>query len=181
MDFENQGLEDAIHTERELLRPVRAVADYIIDTSQTPVAKLKTRMMEAFQESCAPGMLVHCLSFGFKNGLPPEADLVFDVRCLPNPFYLPELKEYTGLDTQVRRYVLDSPDTQGLLEHLNGLLDYLVPRYIQEGKSQLVVAVGCTGGKHRSVAVAEELGTHLRTTGIRVSVSHRDMDKPNSQ
>ncbi|MEG1687756.1 MAG: RNase adapter RapZ, partial [Angelakisella sp.] len=136
-------------------------------------------IMEVFNQNGEQAMLVHCLSFGYKNGLPPEADLVFDVRCLPNPFYLPALREQTGLTQQVRDYVMDSPDTQGLLERLCELLDFLVPLYIQEGKSQLVVAVGCTGGKHRSVAVAEELAQHLRRQGRRISVSHRDMDKPN--
>ncbi|MEG1875767.1 MAG: RNase adapter RapZ, partial [Angelakisella sp.] len=176
---QNQSLEQAIATERQLLQPIRETADYIIDTSMTPAAKLKGRIMEVFNQNGEQAMLVHCLSFGYKNGLPPEADLVFDVRCLPNPFYLPALREQTGLTQQVRDYVMDSPDTQGLLERLCELLDFLVPLYIQEGKSQLVVAVGCTGGKHRSVAVAEELAQHLRRQGRRISVSHRDMDKPN--
>lgn len=180
MDENNQSLEGAIAKERSMMQPVKDAADYIIDTSMTPTAKLKNRIMEAFQNaSGGQSMLVHCMSFGFKNGLPPEADLVFDVRCLPNPFYVPELKEHTGLDSAVRDYVINSSETQGLIPRLTDLLDYLVPLYIQEGKSQLVVAVGCTGGKHRSVAMAELLGQHLISGGIKTSVSHRDMDKQN--
>lgn len=179
LDSTIQSLEDAIRTERKLLAPVRELADYVIDTSQTPTTKLKTRIMEAFQGSSTQTMLVHCMSFGYKNGLPPEADLVFDVRCLPNPFYLLELKELTGKDPAVRDFVMDNPETTGLLPKLTGLLDYLIPLYLQEGKSQLVVAVGCTGGKHRSVVVAEYLGEHIRGLDYRVSVSNRDMEKPN--
>lgn len=180
VDENNQGLEAAIAKERLLMQPVKDAADYIIDTSMTPTTKLKNRIMEAFQgASGGQSMLVHCMSFGFKNGLPPEADLVFDVRCLPNPFYVQELKEHTGLEGPVRDYVVNTPETQGLLPRLTGLLDYLVPLYIQEGKSQLVVAVGCTGGKHRSVAVAQLLGQHLIDSGVKTSISHRDMDKPN--
>ena len=177
---ESQSLEEAIARERELLAPIKAIADYTIDTSETPAAKLKGRISEAFHQESRPGLLVHCLSFGFKNGLPPEADLVFDVRCLPNPFYVPELKSLTGLTDSVRDYVMDAPETQGLMERLTGLLDYTLPLYTQEGKSQLVVAVGCTGGKHRSVAVAEYLCAHLRRSGARVTICHRDMDKPNN-
>lgn len=180
MDENNQSLEGAIAKERQMMQPVKDAADYIIDTSMTPTTKLKNRIMEVFQGAAGQqSMLVHCMSFGFKNGLPPEADLVFDVRCLPNPFYAPELKEHTGLEPAVRDYVINTPETQGLIPKLTGLLDYLVPLYIQEGKSQLVVAVGCTGGKHRSVAMAELLGNHLIASGIKSSISHRDIDKPN--
>ena len=123
-------------------------------------------------------MLISCMSFGFRNGLPPEADLVFDVRCLPNPFYIPELREHTGQEDCVRDYVMKWPQTQELLSKLEDLLKFLTPMYVAEGKSQLVIAVGCTGGGHRSVAVAEHLGKYLRQVSYQVSISHRDKDKP---
>lgn len=181
LDQSNQSIEEAIAKERELLSPVKEAADYVIDTSMTQPRNLKGRIVEAFQDvnGSQQSMLVHCISFGFKNGLPPEADLVFDVRCLPNPFYLPELKEHSGLEEDVRNYVLNSPETQGLIPKVTDLLDYLIPLYIKEGKSQLVVAVGCTGGKHRSVVMAELLCSHLTEKGIHNSISHRDMEKPN--
>ena len=165
----SQSLERAIAEERQMLTKVKEIADYIIDTSNTAPAKLKARLVEALQnvDSCQP-MLVHCISFGFKNGLPPEADLVFDVRCLPNPFYCAQLKEKTGLDPDVRSFVLDSQETQDLIPKLTDLLDYLLPLYVQEGKSQLVVAMGCTGGRHRSVVIAEVIGQHFRA----VSYTH---------
>ncbi|MEG1778368.1 MAG: RNase adapter RapZ [Angelakisella sp.] len=180
MNENNQSLEAAIAKERHLMQPVKDAADYVIDTSNTIPTKLKNRIMEVFSgETGEQSMLVHCMSFGFKNGLPPEADLVFDVRCLPNPFYVAELKEHTGLEAPVRDYIINTPETQGLIPKLTDLLDYLVPLYIKEGKSQLVVAVGCTGGKHRSVAMAELLGHYLIEHGIKTTISHRDKDKPN--
>lgn len=123
------------------------------------------------------GMQVQCMSFGFKYGYPAEADLVLDVRCLPNPFYVDELKHKTGLDQEVREYVLDKDVTKGFQTRLYSLIDYLLPLYSEEGKSQLVVAIGCTGGKHRSVALAEELAKHVADQGIKVAVNHRDIEK----
>ena len=123
-------------------------------------------------------LVITCMSFGFKYGIVTDADLVFDVRCFPNPFYVKELKEKTGLDPLVKEYVFEGGDTKGFLDKLYGMLDYLIPLYIKEGKTQLTVAVGCTGGKHRSVAIAEELGNYLKGTMHKTVVVHRDIDKP---
>lgn len=173
-------LEDAIHYERRLLRSARERADYIIDTSQMTIAQLKECIVKTFMEDENEAMLVHCMSFGFKNGLPGEADLVFDVRCLPNPYYLPELKNLSGLDEPVRDYVMQFPQSRELLEKLWELIDFLLPLYIQEGKSRLVIAFGCTGGKHRSVAFAQDIASRLTKKGVRVVVNHRDKDKTNA-
>ena len=122
-------------------------------------------------------MQVQCMSFGFKYGYPAEADLVLDVRCLPNPFYVDELKHKTGLDQEVREYVLDKDVTKGFQTRLYSLIDYLLPLYSEEGKSQLVVAIGCTGGHHRSVAVTRALVDHIRSLGCQVTENHRDMTR----
>lgn len=172
-------IEDAIRQERELLAEARRQADFVIDTTFLSPAQLKERVAQTFLTAPAQGMMTQCISFGFKNGLPKEADLVFDVRCLPNPFYIPELREHTGLEAPVRDYVMKWPQSQELLRRLCGLLDFLMPLYIREGKSQLAIAVGCTGGRHRSVAFAQALGEHLSAQGLPVVVTHRDKDKPN--
>ena len=122
-------------------------------------------------------MGVHCISFGFKHGIPLEADLVFDVRCLPNPFYVEELRPKTGLDQEVRDYVFEKEETQGFITRWMDMIDYLLPLYGKEGKSQLVIAVGCTGGHHRSVALAQYLCDTLAARGVRTSVTHRDIQK----
>lgn len=172
------GLREAIETERRLMQPLRELADVIIDTSQTLTSQLRERVLAAVTEQQAgQTMAIACMSFGYRNGLPPEADLVFDVRCLPNPFYVPELRDHTGDEPCVRDYVMQFPQTQELLARLEDLLAFSVPLYVQEGKSQLVIAVGCTGGRHRSVATAERLCKFLGEKGYRVSVSHRDKDK----
>ena len=171
-------LDQALAAERQLLRPLRSRADYLIDTSQLSPAQLRERVVALFGESEHSGLVVHCSSFGFKYGLPSEADLVFDVRCLPNPFYVDALRHKTGLDADVRAYVLESDRSQGFLQRLYALLDYMLPLYQQEGKSQLVIAVGCTGGKHRSVTMAEMVSRHLSSAGYRVTVNHRDIVKP---
>ena len=121
--------------------------------------------------------MVHCVYFGFKYGIPTEADLVFDVRCLPNPFYIEELKHLTGLDEPVYSYVMKWEQTKGVVQRLISLIDYMLPLYCDEGKSQLVIAIGCTGGKHRSVALAQLLYDHLLENGHRTSVNHRDIQK----
>ena len=169
--------EDAIRQERELLADARRQADFVIDTSLLSPAQLKERVAQTFLSAPGQGMVVQCISFGFKNGLPQEADLVFDVRCLPNPFYLPELRDLTGLEAPVRDYVMKWPQSQELLQRLYSLLDFLLPLYVREGKSQLVIAVGCTGGRHRSVAFAQALGEHLSALSLPVVVTHRDKDK----
>ena len=122
-------------------------------------------------------LMIHCVSFGFKYGIPTEADLVFDVRCLPNPFYIEELKPLTGLDEPVYSYVMKWEQTKGFVQRLISLIDYMIPLYCDEGKSQLVIAIGCTGGKHRSVALAQLLYDHLLEKGHRTSVNHRDIRK----
>ena len=172
-------LQEAIAAERELLHEARQRADYVVDTSLMAPSQLREYLIGTFLQSTHQAMLVRCMSFGFKNGLPAEADLVFDVRCLPNPFYVPELKAHTGLAAPVRDYVFQWPQSHQLAQRLCDLLDFLIPLYLKEGKSQLVVAIGCTGGRHRSVAFAERLSGHLQKKGLRVVTSHRDKDKPN--
>ena len=171
------SLEQAVKLEREILRPVREKADYIIDTSFLSPAQLKERISNLFLGDSSQAFMVHCVSFGFKYGIPTEADLVFDVRCLPNPFYIEELKHLTGLDEPVYSYVMKWEQTKGVVQRLISLIDYMLPLYCDEGKSQLVIAIGCTGGKHRSVALAQLLYDHLLENGHRTSVNHRDIQK----
>ena len=171
------SLEQAVKLEREILRPVREKADYIIDTSFLSPAQLKERISNLFLGDSSQALMVHCVSFGFKYGIPTEADLVFDVRCLPNPFYIEELKHLTGLDEPVYSYVMKWEQTKGVVQRLISLIDYMLPLYCDEGKSQLVIATGCTGGKHRSVALAQLLYDHLLENGHRTSVNHRDIQK----
>lgn len=172
-------IEDAIRKERELLWQARQQADLVFDTSLTTPAQLRERVAQTFLSDPAQGMVTQCISFGFKNGLPKEADLVFDVRCLPNPFYVPELREHTGLEAPVRDYMMAAPESQELLRRLLELVDFLLPLYQEEGKSQLTIAVGCTGGRHRSVAFAQAIGEHLRAQGSLVAIIHRDKDRTN--
>ncbi|MGN1456789.1 MAG: RNase adapter RapZ [Acutalibacteraceae bacterium] len=169
--------EEAVHLEREILMPVKARADYVIDTSLLSPTQLKERITSLFLGNASMGMTVTCMSFGFKYGLPSEADLVFDVRCLPNPFYIPELKHHTGLDSCVYDYVMKFDQSKGYAERMLSLVDYSLPLYLSEGKSQLVIAVGCTGGKHRSVTFTRVLYDHILETGHRVIVHHRDIEK----
>lgn len=171
------SVEQAVATERNMLRPIRDMADYIFDTSLISSAQLKNRITGLFFEETGGSMSIQCISFGFKHGLPKEADLVFDVRCLPNPFYVEELRELTGLDKLVFDYVMQAPETKGFVTRLFDLVDYMVPLYVAEGKSQLVIAIGCTGGHHRSVAVAQSLCDHLCETGSRAVANHRDIRK----
>ena len=171
------SLEQAVRLEREMLRPVKEISDYVIDTSNIPVASLKSRISDLFLQNDNEAIAVHCISFGFKHGLPLEADLVFDVRCLPNPFYIDELRDKTGLDAPVRDYVMQCEETEGFKTRFTDMIDYMLPLYVREGKSQLVIAVGCTGGHHRSVALAQYMHDHLAEKGIRVSVTHRDIAK----
>ena len=139
-------LEDAIREERRLLKPIRDAADYIIDTTSLSPSQLRGRIVTIFEGETTP-MLISCQSFGFRNGLPQDADLVFDVRCLPNPYYVPELKEHDGTEGPVRDYVMNAPESHEMLQKLEELLAFSIPLYQREGKSQLVVAVGCTGGQ----------------------------------
>lgn len=170
-------VHDAITAERVMLKSLLDRANYRIDTTHLSTSQLKEQVTDLFLGDTTKAMMVQCLSFGFKYGYPSEADLVFDVRCFPNPFYIPELKQKTGLDKEVRDFVLDNEETQGFIRRLYDLIDYLLPLYRNEGKSQLVVAIGCTGGKHRSVTLAEELAGHIAKDGTKVTVSHRDIGK----
>ena len=171
-------LEEAVSQERTVMAPVRERADFIIDTSRTSTAQLRGELLRLFDKSGDQGgMSVSVTSFGFKYGIPIEADLVFDVRMLPNPFYIDELRHQTGLEEGVRDYVFGFPQTEKLLEHLRELLKFSLPLYAEEGKTGLVIAIGCTGGHHRSVAVAHALTEYIRTLGYRVSENHRDISR----
>lgn len=176
-DSTSVSTEDAVKLERELLKPVKAHADFVIDTSYMAIKQLKERVTTLFAENAGDSLIVTCMSFGFKYGIPLEADLLFDVRCLPNPFYVKELKHLTGLDEAVREYVLKFDETQQYIERLLSLLDYSVPLYRAEGKSELVIAVGCTGGKHRSVTLARLLNSHFIENGQKSTIHHRDIWK----
>lgn len=171
------SVADAVDMEKALLETVKRHADYHIDTTYLSSKELRERVMSLFRVGTTEGLTLTFMSFGFKYGLPLEADMVLDVRCLPNPFYIPELKPLTGNDQAVRDYVLSSPDTQGLLQYALKLLDFTVPLYRKEGKSELVVGIGCTGGKHRSVTIALQFEEHFRKLGYRCAISHRDINK----
>lgn len=171
------SLQRAINTEREVLASVREHADYYIDTSELSMAQLKETVYSLFLDNPNESMVVKVMSFGFKYGVSREADLVFDVRCLPNPFYIPELKQHTGLESCVRDYVLSFEQSQTLVKKLEDMLDFLIPLYIHEGKSQLVIAFGCTGGKHRSVTFAETIYKYLSDKNMKCRICHRDINK----
>jgi RNase adapter protein RapZ len=165
---------DGIARERALLADLRAEADLVLDTSDTNVHQLRDRLIDAFGENADTGMVVNVVSFGFKNATPRDADLVFDVRFLPNPHWVDELRPYTGLDEPVRDYVMGQPDTAEFLDRLTNLLELMVPAFVKDGKRYLTMAVGCTGGKHRSVVLAEEIAERLRELKVSVQVEHRD-------
>ncbi len=170
------NIRKAIETEREVLVPIKAASDYYIDTSNTSTSQFRERMYSIFLEN-NDYMHIDIRSFGFKFGPLAEGDLIFDVRCLPNPFYIPELKEKTGLDSEVSSYVMKFDEAKELCRKLTDLLDFLIPLYEKEGKSQLVVAFGCTGGKHRSVTFAEAIAKHLKEKNYKVRIAHRDIEK----
>ena len=172
------SLEGAARREREMLEPVRARADAIIDTTALSTAKLRGEVLRLCGTGEARGgMAVNVVSFGFKYGLPIEADLVFDVRFLPNPYYVPELRSQTGLDAGVRDYLRQYEDTGTFLNYLRQMIGFLLPNYVEEGKSALVIAIGCTGGQHRSVAITHALAEFIRQEGYQVSETHRDMTR----
>ncbi len=173
-------IPDGIRQERELLSGLREKANHIIDTSMLSTGQLKEMIIAAYGKTQSfAGMMIHLVSFGFKNGIPADADLVFDVRFLPNPFYLAELKEKTGLDRSVRDYVMGFEQSREFLHKLEDLLKYLIPYYQKEGKTQLVIGIGCTGGQHRSVTMVEELIGVLKNTGYNVLLTHRELQKRN--
>lgn len=176
---EGLPIAEAIERERRILKPLQERADYQIDTSLLSTAQHKERICNLFlQGSGAKGaMALTVMSFGFKFGLPKEADIVFDVRCLPNPFYVPELKEKTGLDPEVVDYVMSFADAQQLLSRIEALLECSLPLYVKEGKSALTIAVGCTGGKHRSITFARKIGEYCAGLGYAPSIQHRDAQR----
>lgn len=170
-------IDEAVGIERELFAKLKMSSDYLIDTTFLSSAQLKDRVTTLFIGNEISSLSVTCMSFGFKYGVPTEADLMFDVRCLPNPFYIEELKYQTGLDAPVRDYVMKWPQTVGVRERIFDFVDYTLPLYKGEGKSMLLIAIGCTGGKHRSVALTQALYDHLSENKNKVAVQHRDIDK----
>ena len=171
------SLLDGIREERKLLANLRELADRVIDTSQITVHDLRQRLVELYGEAATPGLSLNLLSFGYKFGVPYEADLVFDCRFLPNPFFVDSLKAQDGRTAAVRQFVTEQPEGRELITRLRDFLGYLLPRYQKEGKAYLTVAIGCTGGRHRSVALVEELQDFVESHGLPVSVTHRDVDR----
>ncbi len=168
-------VKTALKQERRHLSAIRRYADFVIDTSKFNVHELRAHINERFHEQSAEkSILVSSVSFGFRQGVPEDADLVFDVRFLPNPHFVPEFRPLTGRDPKVAKYIRSFPQTREFISRISNLLVYLLPHYIHEGKSYLTIAFGCTGGQHRSVMIAEEVGKHLRRAGYRVKIAHRD-------
>jgi len=173
-----ESLSDAIVLERRTFEPVRAMADVIIDTSDLNVHQLRDKVRDAFMDvDSSHRMRVDVMSFGFKRGTPRVVDLMFDVRFLPNPHWEPELRPLTGLDEEVSEFVFSHEQAGEFLEMTTGMLDFLLPHYEDEGKSYLTISVGCTGGRHRSVAMANAIGKHLRGSGVETTVRHRDVER----
>jgi UPF0042 nucleotide-binding protein len=175
---EGRSLAEAIEHERAILEPVKAEADVVVDTTDLNVHQLRTRVVELFgSDESDSAMQTTVMSFGYKHGLPLDVDIVLDCRFLPNPHWVEELRPQTGLDEPVKRYVLDQPESKEFLKSLEPMLDRLLPAYVKEGKSYLTIAFGCTGGHHRSVAIAEEVAAHLKKRGFAPSVNHRDIER----
>jgi len=171
----DSSVKSALKEERQHLSTIRRLADFVIDTSKFNVHELRATIKERFHEQSAEkSILISCVSFGFRQGVPDDADLVFDVRFLPNPHFVPEFRPLTGRDHRVAKYIRSFPQTREFISRISDLLIYLIPHYIHEGKSYLTIAFGCTGGQHRSVMIAEEVGKRLRQTDYRVKVVHRD-------
>ena len=169
----------SLTAERRHLRPIRAIADLVIDTSKFNVHELQAHLTDRFQKRSGGdrSILVSCVSFGYKHGVPEDADLVFDVRFLPNPHFVPEFRPLTGRHLRVAKYIRSFPQTQEFISRISELLVYLLPHYIHEGKSYLTISFGCTGGQHRSVMIAEDVSKRLRKAGYKVKVVHRDSPK----
>ncbi len=171
----DEPVKAAVKAERRHLGAIRRLADLVIDTSKFNVHELRAHITERFyEESAERSILVSCVSFGFRKGVPEDADLVFDVRFLPNPHFVPEFRPLTGRDPRVAKYIRSFPQTREFIDRISDLLVYLLPHYVHEGKSYLTIAFGCTGGQHRSVMIAEDVGIRLRRAGYRVKVLHRD-------
>ena len=168
-------VKSALKEERRHLSSIRRLADFVIDTSKFNVHELRSHINERFHEqSKEKSILVSCVSFGFRQGVPEDSDLVFDVRFLPNPHFVPEFRPLTGRDPRVAKYIRSFPQTREFISRMSDLLVYLLPHYVHEGKSYLTISFGCTGGQHRSVMMAEEVGKLLRHAGYRVKIAHRD-------
>jgi len=168
---------DGIRAERKRMAPIRRLADVVIDTTKFTVHELRQWIIERFQKAGRQPLLVSVVSFGFRYGIPTEADLVFDVRFLPNPHFIPRLRPFSGKDPRVARYIRSFPQTGQFLRRIESLLGYLIPHYIREGKSYLTIALGCTGGRHRSVMLAEVIRKDLQRRGYAAKVVHRDLEK----
>lgn len=174
----SRSLDEAVRQERTVLAPVRQRAEYIIDTSALTNAKLRGEVLRIFGGGAdTPAMSVNVISFGFKYGIPIEADLVFDVRFLPNPYYIAELRHQTGLDDGVYSFVFGYQQTRDFMTHMEHLMGFLLPQYVEEGKTVLVIGVGCTGGQHRSVAITRALAEFIRRKGYPATENHRDMTR----
>ncbi len=171
-------IQDGINRERALLQEAKNRADFIIDTSNLLTRELKEEIVQIFTEGKSyDNLIITILSFGFKYGIPSDSDLVFDVRFIPNPFYIPELKSHTGNESIIQDYVMSWDVTKEFLQKLEDMVDFLLPNYIKEGKNQLVISIGCTGGKHRSVTMANELYKKLKEKQYSVTINHRDITK----
>jgi len=175
----DQPIAQSIETERELLDPIRALADLTIDTSKFNVHELRDFIRQKFGTGGDQAkILVYVVSFGYRHGLPPDCDLVFDVRFLPNPNYIPKFKKLTGRNPSVAKYIRSFPQTTEFIERISELLVYLLPHYVREGKSYLTIGIGCTGGHHRSVMIADQIRKNIAGSGYQARVSHRDIAKP---
>ena len=177
MRMETDSLAQSIEKEASVMKEIKLFSDYIIDTTLFSSLSTKQRILSTFSENTDRTMHIHCMSFGFKHGTPEDVDYMFDTRFLPNPYYIDELRNLTGLDSRVSSFVLDNEAAAEFKNHLINMVDFVVPECIKEGRSQLVIAIGCTGGHHRSVTFVGVLSEHLRNKGYRVSVSHREIEK----
>lgn len=170
-----KSVRESIALERKRLAKIKNMADYVIDTSSINISQLKEIITKRFLKRKGLGMQIVIISFGYKFGIPLDSDLVFDTRFLPNPYYIDGLRDKTGRSEKVRRYVLESDETKKYLKEINRFIDYLIPNFQQEGKSYMIISIGCTGGKHRSVVLAEKIKEHLKTNNYKIRVYHRDV------
>jgi UPF0042 nucleotide-binding protein len=175
--FGQEGVAEAIALERKRVEPIRALADVVVDTTDLNINQLRERLIDLFTNDPGDRMQISVVSFGFKHGVPLDVDNVFDVRFLPNPYWIEELRPLTGLDEPVRDYVMGQPAAREFVSRIDDLLGFLLPAYTKEGKAYLTVAVGCTGGRHRSVSLVEELAVRVRTRGYDPAVYHRDLTR----
>jgi UPF0042 nucleotide-binding protein len=174
---QNRPIREGLRRERELMAPIRRMADIVIDTSSFNVHELRQFIVRRFQTRKRTPLMISVVSFGYRHGVPADADLVFDVRFLPNPHFIPRLRRFSGKDRKVARYIRSFPQTRQFLRRIESLLAYLIPHYIGEGKSYLTVGLGCTGGRHRSVMMADSVARALASRGYTVKTVHRDMNR----